>query len=61
MQLADGKDVLVADDAPAFVAAVQRLRVDEPLWQRLSQHGMENVRQHFSAAAAAATLERVLG
>jgi GT2 family glycosyltransferase len=60
MQLADGKDVLVADDAPAFVAAVQRLRVDEPLWQRLSQHGMENVRQHFSAAAAAATLERVL-
>jgi GT2 family glycosyltransferase len=61
MQLVDGMDVLVADDASSIVAAVQRLCVDEPLWQRLSQHGMENVRQHFSAAAAAATLERVLG
>jgi O-antigen biosynthesis protein len=61
MQLQHDTDVLVADDAPAFVDAVQRLVGDAALWQRLSGNGLENVRRHFSAAAAAATLERVLG
>ena len=60
MQLTDGVDVLVADDAAAFVDAVQRLQRDEALWRQLSQHGLDNVRQHFSATAAAAVLHRVL-
>jgi O-antigen biosynthesis protein len=60
MQLNDGVDVLVANDAAAFVDAVLRLQRDEALWQQLSQHGLDNVRQHFSAAAAAAVLHRVL-
>lgn len=60
MQLNDGVDVLVADDAASFVAAVLRLHEDGALWQRLSVNGLDNVQQHFSAAAAAATLRRVL-
>ena len=60
MQLHDGRDVLVADDAAGFVAAVVRLQHDERLWRQLSVHGLDNVRQHFSAAAAAAVLHRVL-
>lgn len=60
MQLSDGVDVLVADDAAAFVHAVQRLQVDQRLWQRLSENSLENVRRHFSPAAADAVLQRVL-
>jgi glycosyltransferase involved in cell wall biosynthesis len=60
MQLTDEVDVLVADDAAAFVRAVQRLQADETLWQRLSENGLENVRRHFSPAAADAVLHRVL-
>lgn len=60
MQLCDGMDVLVADDAAAFANAVLGLQRDKNLWQQLSEHGLDNVRQHFSAAAAAAVLHRVL-
>jgi O-antigen biosynthesis protein len=60
MQLHDGVDVLVADDATAFVNAVLHLQRDKALWRQLSGHGLDNVRQHFSAAAAAAVLHRVL-
>ncbi|MGB3462390.1 MAG: glycosyltransferase [Rhodanobacter lindaniclasticus] len=60
MQLADGVNVLVADDAAAFVAAALRLQADEALWERLSANGLDNVQQHFSAKAAAAALRRVL-
>ena len=60
MQLTDEVDVLVADDAAAFVRAVQRLQADETLWQRLSGNSLENVRRHFSPAAADAVLRRVL-
>jgi len=60
MQLADGVNVLVADDAAAFVEAVRRLQRDETLWRQLSARGLDNVQQHFSAATAAAVLHRVL-
>ena len=60
MQLHDGVDVLVAEDASAFIGAVQRLQHDEVLWRQLSEHGRDNVRRHFSAEAAAAVLRRVL-
>jgi glycosyltransferase involved in cell wall biosynthesis len=52
MRLTDGLDVLVADDPDGFIAAYHRLRSDEALWIALSDHGLENVRAHFSAAAA---------
>jgi len=60
MQLTDEVDVLVADDAAAFVHAVQRLQDDETLWKRLSGNALENVRRHFSPAAADALLHQVL-
>lgn len=60
MQLTDGRDVLVADNASDFVDAVLRLQRDEALWQQLSAGGQDNVRQHFSPAAADATLRRLL-
>jgi GT2 family glycosyltransferase/glycosyltransferase involved in cell wall biosynthesis len=60
MQLRDGMDVLTAGDPDAFAEAVLRLQRDEALWQQLSVHGLENVRQHFSASAADAILRRVL-
>jgi GT2 family glycosyltransferase/glycosyltransferase involved in cell wall biosynthesis len=61
MQLNDGFDVLVAEDAAGFVTAVARLHSDIVLWGNLSTHGMANIRKHFSTDAAAATLRRVLG
>ncbi len=60
MQLVDGKDVLVANDASTFTAALMRLTGDATLWSALSVHGLGNVERHFSPAAAAATLRRVL-
>lgn len=60
MRLTDGTNVLVADDASAYANAVQRLQHDETVWRQLSEHGLDNVQQHFSATAAAATLHRAL-
>lgn len=61
MHLVDGVDVLVADDAQAFAAAVVRLYRDQALWETLSAGGLENTRQHFSPAAVRATLKSLLG
>jgi GT2 family glycosyltransferase/glycosyltransferase involved in cell wall biosynthesis len=60
MHLTDGVDVLVADDAEAFAAAVVRLHEDRALWQALSAGGLENTRRHFSPAAVRATLRTLL-
>ncbi|MFI8719496.1 glycosyltransferase [Stenotrophomonas sp. NPDC077464] len=59
MHLRDGEDVLIADDADAFAAAVVRLYRDQALWQQLSVAGLRNVQQHFSLDAAQATVRRV--
>jgi GT2 family glycosyltransferase/glycosyltransferase involved in cell wall biosynthesis len=59
MHLADGRDVLVADDAAAFAGAVVRLHRDDALWQRLSVAGRDNVARHFSLDAARGTVRRV--
>lgn len=60
MRLADGHDVLLADDADAYAAAVLRLHGDEALWLKLSDGGLANVRAHFSFEAAREALRRVL-
>jgi len=60
MYLRDGLNVLVAEDMEEFAVAVRRLQDDPDLWQALSAEGMENIRQHFSTKAAAATLQRAL-
>lgn len=59
MHLTDGHDVLVADEADAFAEAVLRLYNDAALWQRLSDHGRENIAHHFSMEAARDTVQRV--
>ena len=60
MHVVAGSDVLVADDAAAFAAAVVRLYRDEALWNTLSANGLANVERHFSFAAARAAVERLL-
>lgn len=60
MHLDDGGDVLVADTPAEFAAAVARLYDDAALWQRLADHGLDNVRRHFSFDAARATVRRML-
>lgn len=60
MQLRDGEEILLADDTAGFAAAVLRLHEDETLWLRLSERGLDNVREHFSFDAARATLRQVL-
>jgi glycosyltransferase involved in cell wall biosynthesis len=52
MHLRAGDDVLVADDAAAFAAAVLRLHGDEALWNRIAANGRDNVARHFSMDAA---------
>lgn len=59
MYLLDGKDVMVADDAADFAAAIVRLYQDPLLWQQLSRNGLENIASHFSVEAARATVARV--
>ncbi|WP_411851861.1 glycosyltransferase [Stenotrophomonas sp. LGBM10] len=59
MHLHDGEDVLVADEAEAFAAAVVRLYQDQALWERLSAAGLRNVADHFSLDTARDTVRRV--
>lgn len=60
MQLHHGDNILVGDDADAFASAVLRLYDDDSLWLRLSEQGLDNIRQHFSFDAARAALLRAL-
>lgn len=60
MHLVDGRDVLLADNADDFAAAIVRLHDDETLWLTLSDGGLANVHEHFSLDAARNALERAL-
>jgi GT2 family glycosyltransferase/glycosyltransferase involved in cell wall biosynthesis len=60
MQLQDGKDVLIAEQPSDVVEAIRRLHSDKNLWMQLSNAGLDNVQQHFSASAARDTLRRIL-
>jgi glycosyltransferase involved in cell wall biosynthesis len=55
-----GRDVLVAETAEEFAAAVVRLYEDEVLWNRVSACGLENVRQYFSVETARLGLQELL-
>ncbi|GMR14405.1 MAG: hypothetical protein BMS9Abin30_0006 [Gammaproteobacteria bacterium] len=50
------RELLVAEDAPAFAREVVRLYQDEELWNRLSDASVRNVEEHFSIAAARKSL-----
>jgi GT2 family glycosyltransferase/glycosyltransferase involved in cell wall biosynthesis len=59
MHLVPGEDVMVADDAEQFAAAIERAYCDEALWHRLSAAGTENVKRHFSRAVAKKALQEL--
>jgi glycosyltransferase involved in cell wall biosynthesis len=59
MHLADGEDVLVADNPEAFAAAIERLYRDEALWQKLAKNALDNLRRHFSRATAGRALDEL--
>ncbi len=60
MRLQDGENILVADDSSTFASAVLKLYDDEPLWLRLSNGGVDNIRQHFSFDVAREALRQAL-
>jgi glycosyltransferase involved in cell wall biosynthesis len=60
MQLADGEDVLVADEPEAFAGAIARVYEDRALWERLSAGGLANVMRHFSRGVAREALSALL-
>jgi len=60
MHVVPGVDVMVADSAAEFAAAIRSAYDDETLWQALSANGLANVREHFSFDAARAALQRIL-
>lgn len=59
MHLRDGHDVLVAESAQDFAAAVLRLYEDQALWETLSKNGLDNVTRHFSPDAARDAVRRI--
>jgi glycosyltransferase involved in cell wall biosynthesis len=60
MHVRAGEDVLVADTAEDFAAAIVRAYDDAELWTKLSDNGLANVRRHFSFDAARTALTRIL-
>jgi glycosyltransferase involved in cell wall biosynthesis len=60
MSLTPGEDVLVADDAAAFAAAIARVYRDQALWERLAAGGRANIRVHFSRDVARAAILELL-
>ena len=60
MHVRAGVDVMVADDAAGFAAAIRRAYDDAALWTTLSDRGLANVHEHFSFAAARTALARIL-
>ncbi|WP_222565174.1 glycosyltransferase [Novilysobacter antarcticus] len=60
MHLRHGEDVLVADDAAGFAAAVLRVYREPDLWHQLARNGRENIQRHFSLDAGRAVVRRVL-
>jgi glycosyltransferase involved in cell wall biosynthesis len=59
MHLLDGRDVLVADSAEAFAAAVVRAYSERALWEQLSRGGLDNIARHFSLQSAQPTVRAV--
>jgi len=52
LDLKDGEQAMIADDAEQFAAKLVRLYSDELLWRSMSLNGMQLVRDRFSERAA---------
>lgn len=55
-----GHDVMMADEAAAFAAAVVELYQSKTLWEQLSKGGIENVEKWFSFQAAKQTIAELM-
>ena len=60
MFVTSGKEVLIAESEQDFADAIVRLYRDEQLWERISEAGIENVRQYFSVETARRSLQNLL-
>jgi GT2 family glycosyltransferase len=60
MSLTAGKDVIIANDASAFAAAVKMVYSSEALWSELSRNGLEKTKEFFSVETARHQLTRLL-
>jgi GT2 family glycosyltransferase len=60
MGLKDGTEVLIADAAQEFAAAVERLCTDDDLWSDLSHAGLAFVRREYSPATTKKRLLRLV-
>jgi polysaccharide biosynthesis protein PslH len=54
------RDVLIADDPPAFAKCIDRVLEDDELCRRLSANGRETVEKYFDWSRIGATLDAVL-
>jgi glycosyltransferase involved in cell wall biosynthesis len=62
MGMEDGCQALIADDAGRFADAVISLYLDPALWQRLSDNGIQHVRENFTPEVVEEKVKRaVLG
>lgn len=60
MEIVEGKEALVAENADDFADAVIRLYQDAELWLQLSDAGLANIQSHFSFDAARTALAQIL-
>jgi glycosyltransferase involved in cell wall biosynthesis len=60
MSLTHERDVLIADAANDFAAAIVRLYTDGALWATISRGGRANVQRNFSPQAASEVLDRLV-
>lgn len=61
LNLEDGLHVLVADDTARFAAAVERLLVDEELWEKLRLNGRSHIMAAHGRESVRACFDSVLG
>jgi len=60
MPIEDERDILVAEEAGEFAAAVVRACSDEELWHRLAANSRETATRHFSFDSARQIIETLL-
>ena len=60
MELTNGRDVLIADTAEEFAAAMIELYRSQDLWTKISEQGIEKTKAKYSIEAARKQLSRLL-
>ena len=60
MYLVHEQNAMIADDPASFADAVVRLWNSRELWERLSDNGLQCLREHFSVETAAQRIDELL-